>query len=379
MAALDVRARQAGWGNAVPAQPPAQGGQQGARVVQSAVQVPQGAPPAQSESGDVAQTWETGQKKKRNRKRKKKVTTVVGTEVATANMFGPLSDEEEEVEDNVAKAKPELPLTFLGRSSMGNRYGSRKTVQLVQRYQKRKRMNGSDSKAKLRKKNPVLNIPDSEIVEEGMENEETEVENIDLSLGQRLHAALGENSDAAEMDAAVAAFGKAAKGTKAATDDAAEMDAAVAALGEAAKGAKAATDDVDESREVESSSLLKDISLDGSTQVEDLSSNLLASNNSGAGSTQVPGQSDGLDTTQPGAGGGYGQSMGLDGSVDLGGGKGGEDGEFGKSVKFVKLGVDSQNSSQSNCTDEHLEVKEKADAIKAILDLNKEKSDSETA
>ena len=403
MAALDVRARQAGWGNAVPAQPPAQGGQQRARVVQSAVQVPQGAPPAQSESGDVAQTWETGQKKKRNRKRKKKVTTVVGTEVATANMFGPLSDEEEEVEDNVAKAKPELPLTFLGRSSMGNRYGSRKTVQLVQRYQKRKRMNGSDSKAKLRKKNPVLNIPDSEIVEEGMENEETEVENIDLSLGQRLHAALGENSDAAEMDDAVAAFGKAAKGAKAATDDAAEMDAAVAALGEAAKGAKAATDDaaemdaavaalgeaakgakaatddVDESREVESSSLLKDISLDGSTQVEDLSSNLLASNNSGAGSTQVPGQSDGLDTTQPGAGGGYGQSMGLDGSVDLGGGKGGEEGEFGRSVKFVKLGVDSQNSSQSNCTDEHLEVKEKADAIKAILDLNKEKSDSETA
>ena len=360
MAALDVRARHAGWGNAVPAQLAAQGAQEVARAVQGGDQVPQGAPHAQAGPGVVAPVWEVGTKKKRSRRRKKKVTNVVGVEVTTNNRFEALSDEDGENDEGaVAKAKPEFALrTFLGRSSVGNRYGSRKTVQLVERYQKRKRLNGSGSESKLRKKNPVLSILGSEVeMEGGMEDEEVAVgaNDLDMSLGEKLAAALGGDSDA-ELGAAAAAFGDASKGSKAATED-----------------------NVDENLEVESTNLLVgNISVAGSTQGSDQSTNLLASNTSVAGSTQGSGQSSGLDTTQPGAGGGYGQSLGLDGSVEFGGGKGGEEGAFGQSVKFVKLDVESQ-STHSNFLDEHLEVKEKAEAIKAKLDMSKEVSESEKA
>ena len=340
MAALDVRARQAGWGNPVPVQLAGQGG---ARGVQGAAQVAQGVQPAVVGPRVVAQEWETTGAKKKKRKRKKKTTKVVENEIATNNMFGALTDEDEiDEEEIVAKAKPETGFrTFIGRSSVGNRYGSRKNVQLVERYKKRKRLHRSTSVAKLRKKNPV-NLETNDDLDTVM------VDRLAVALGEELEEDLGAVADVAFVDAS--------KGSKAAIED-----------------------NVDENLEVESTNLLVgDISVAGSTQGSDQSTNLLASNTMVAGSTQGSGQSSGLDSTQPGAGGGYGQSLGLDGSAEFGGGKGGEEGAFGQSVKLVKLDVDSQ-STCSNFLDEHLEVKEKAEAIKAQLDMNKEVFESEKA
>ena len=340
MAALDVRARQAGWGNLVPVQLAGQGG---ARAVQGAAQVAQGVQPAVVVPRVVAQEWETTGAKKKKRKRKKKTTKVVENEIATNNMFGALTDEDEiDEEEIVAKAKPETGFrTFIGRSSVGNRYGSRKNVQLVERYKKRKRLHRSTSVAKLRKKNPV-NLETNDDLDTVM------VDRLAVALGEELEEDLGAVADVAFVDAS--------KGSKAAIED-----------------------NVDENLEVESTNLLVgDISVAGSTQGSDQSTNLLASNTMVAGSTQGSGQSSGLDSTQPGAGGGYGQSLGLDGSAEFGGGKGGEEGAFGQSVKLVKLDVDSQ-STCSNFLDEHLEVKEKAEAIKAQLDMNKEVFESEKA
>ena len=342
MAALDVRARQAGWGNPVPVQLAGQGG---ARAVQGDVQVAQGVKPAVVEPREVVPGWETTGNKKKRRKRKKKSTNVVENVVATNNMFGALTDEDEIDEEGiVAKAKPETGFrTFFGRSSVGNRYGSRKNVQLVERYKKRKRLHRSGSEAKLRKRNPVLqSLPGSDVEEEEAMDHGELIPVVTLETNDDLDTALGEKLDAAiEEDSEVADL--------------------VAALEE---HSDAANDALDENLDVGGSHT--------ATSADLLASSVVA------GSTQGPDQSSGSDSSMPGAGGGYGQSLGVGGSVEFGGGVGGVDGVVGQSVKFVKLDVDSQ-SAQSTFSEEHLEVKEKAEAIKAKLERIKDKSQSEKA
>ena len=103
--------------------------------------------------GMNGQEWENGSKKKRKRNNNKKTAK---NEVAAKNMFEALANENEDDMEFIVPTKPEVVFrTFFGRSSVGNRYGSRKNVTLVERYEKRKRIHGGASEAKLSKKNPV--------------------------------------------------------------------------------------------------------------------------------------------------------------------------------------------------------------------------------
>ena len=104
--------------------------------------------------GMNGQEWENGSKKKRKRNNNKKNAN---------NMFEALANENEDDMEFIVPTKPEVVFrTFFGRSSVGNRYGSRKNVTLVERYEKRKRIHGGASEAKLSKKNPVAKkLPES--------------------------------------------------------------------------------------------------------------------------------------------------------------------------------------------------------------------------
>ena len=97
--------------------------------------------------------WIKEEKKEKNAK----------NEVAANNMFEALANENEDDMEFIVPTKPEVVFrTFFGRSSVGNRYGSRKNVTLVERYEKRKRIHGGASEAKLSKKNPVAKkLPES--------------------------------------------------------------------------------------------------------------------------------------------------------------------------------------------------------------------------
>ena len=80
--------------------------------------------------------WIKEEKKEKNAK----------NEVAANNMFEALANENEDDMEFIVPTKPEVVFrTFFGRSSVGNRYGSRKNVTLVERYEKRKRIHGCAS------------------------------------------------------------------------------------------------------------------------------------------------------------------------------------------------------------------------------------------